>query len=312
MRLIALAAATFALSTSMALADWQPDGPIRLWIGFGAGGGTDTQGRALAKELGERQGWTVIPENKGGNDGAVMSSQLKSVEPDGQTLGFSIETTYTFTTIGNDNLSPEDFTYITTTAGSQLAIIVRASEGWTSLEDIQAAAEGGTDIVWANWGPQVQAVSELVARKLGISVNHLSTKGGRGAMDALMAMDANVAWGGGAQRALVDAGELLIVASGEDRPLDQAPDAPTLHDIGIDLTLGYRFVIVGPAGMDDEVRTTIADAVAEILNDPESETRKFIEKQYPPEPVVQSGDALTEHILATYEANVELMKTFAE
>lgn len=312
MKKLLLAAAALALSANAAMAEWQPDGPIRLWIGYAAGGGTDSQGRSLAKELEELKGWTVIPENKPGDDGTVMSAQLKSAAPDGQTLGFAIDTTYNFSTINLDNLSPEDFTYITTTAGSQVALLVRTESGWTSLEDLKQAALGGENIVWANWGPQVEAGSQLVARELGIEVNHLRTGGGRGTMNALVSMDANVAWGGGVQKPLVDAGELVILASGEGEPVQQAPDKPTLRDIGIDLDLGYRFIITGPAGMDDEVRDTIADAVAEVLSDPESETRQFIEKQYPPEVVVVSGDELRAEILDAFEANKKLIQTFAQ
>ncbi len=312
MKKLLLAAAALALSANAAMADWQPEGPIHLWIGYGAGGGTDTQGRSLAKELEELRGWKVIPENKPGDDGTVMSAQLKDAAPDGQTIGFAIDTTYNFSTINLDNLSPEDFTYITTTAGSQVGILVRTESGWTSLDDLKAAAESGENIVWANWGPQVEAGSELVARELGIEVNHLRTKGGRGAMNALVSMDANVAWGGGVQKPLVEAGELAILASGEGEPLQQAPDKPTLKDIGIDLDLGYRFIITGPADMDEEARDAIADAVAEVLSDPESETRKFIEKQYPPKVVVVSGDELRDQIMQAYEANKKLIQTFSK
>ena len=45
-----------SLVAAPAFADeWQPEGPIRLLIGFGAGGGTDTQARALVTELSEKQ-----------------------------------------------------------------------------------------------------------------------------------------------------------------------------------------------------------------------------------------------------------------
>ena len=91
-----------------------------------------------------------------------------------------------------------------------------------------------------------------------------------------------------------------------------APEKPTLQDLGIDLNLGYQYIITAPAGMDDEVRDEIAEAVAEILADPESETRQFIEKQYPPAPIVTQGEALREQILTTYESNVAMMQELAK
>ena len=91
-----------------------------------------------------------------------------------------------------------------------------------------------------------------------------------------------------------------------------APEKPTLKDAGVDLNLGYQYIITAPAGLPDDIRDEIAGVVAEILNNPESETRQFIEKQYPPAPIVTQGEALREQILTTYDANVEMMKALAE
>lgn len=304
--------ASLLLIAGPALAEWNPDGPIRLWIGYGAGGGTDVQGRTLAKEIEALRGWKILPENKAGEDGTVMSAQLKTEAPDGQTLGFAITTTYDFAPMNSDNLSPGDFTYITTTAGSQMAVLARSESGWQTLDDLKAAADNGEQIVWANWGTQVEAGAEIIARALGINVNHLRTKGGKGALNALVSMDANVGWGGGVQKPLVEAGVLTILASAETTPVALAPEKPTLRDLGIDLNLGYQYIITAPAGLPDEIRDEIAAVVAEILNNPDSETRQFIEKQYPPSPIVTQGEALRTQILTAYDANVEMMKALAE
>ena len=58
-RILMTTAATALLAAGPALAEWNPDGPIRLWIGYGAGGGTDVQGRTLAKEIEAKRGWQV-------------------------------------------------------------------------------------------------------------------------------------------------------------------------------------------------------------------------------------------------------------
>ena len=89
------------LAGGPAMAEWQPSGPINLWIGFGAGGGTDTQARTLVEELEERRGWKIVPSNKAGGGGAVMAAQLKEAPADGQTIGFAINTTFDFATLGS-------------------------------------------------------------------------------------------------------------------------------------------------------------------------------------------------------------------
>ena len=300
------------LTAGAAPAQWEPEGPISLWIGFGPGGGTDTQARTLTKELEELKGWRVIPENKEGGGGTVMAVQLKEAPADGQTIGFAINTTFDFATLGSENLSLDDFTPITTTAGSQVAILARADSGWETLEDMVEAAKSGTKIVWANWGDQVEAGSEIVAQHFGIPVNHLRAGGGRGSINALLAGDANVAWGGGVQKGLVDAGELVILASGEDEPLVQAPQKKTLQDYGIDYSFDYQFMLAGPKGMSEEARDAIAGAIGEILSNPESETRQFITKQYPPGPVLIAGDELADQLRENYEANKRLLEEVAE
>lgn len=301
--------AAFLLIAGPASADWEPKGPIKFWIGFGAGGGTDTQARALAEELQALKGWRIIPENKAGGGGAVMAAQLKNEPADGQTVGLAINTTFDFATIGNKNISIDDFTYITMTAGSQMAVLARADSGWKSLEDMVDAAKGGTKIVWANWGNQVQAGAEVVARHYGIQVNHLRGKGGKSAINALVAQDANVGWGGGVQGPLVAAGELVILASAEASPLVQAPNQKTLIDRGIISTgLGFQFLLAGPKGMDPAATKAIASAIHEVLSNPESKTAKFITKQYPPGPVMTSGDKLDKLLRSNQEANKELVK----
>lgn len=310
-KLLATTAVALSMIGAPAMAEWEPSGPINLWIGFGAGGGTDTQARTLVEELEALKGWRIIPDNKAGGGGTVMAAQLKNAPADGQTIGFAINTTFDFATLNSENLSLDDFTYITMTAGSQVGVLARTGSGWNTLEDMVAAAKGGEKIVWVNWGDQVEAGAEIIARHFGIEVNHLRAQGGRGALNALVAEDANVGWGGGVQRGLVEAGELVILASGEDAPLVQAPDGKTLRDYGIENSFSYQFMLAGPKGMSDEARDAIAGAIQEVLMDPDSKTRAFITKQYPPGPVLTSGDELTERLQQNLEANRELMKAVA-
>ena len=64
---IALAAMVSLMGTSSAaLAEWQPSGPIKLAIAFAAGGGADTISRQIADELQKRKGWEIIPQQTTG------------------------------------------------------------------------------------------------------------------------------------------------------------------------------------------------------------------------------------------------------
>jgi hypothetical protein len=58
----AIAAVTMLGTTTGALAEWKPNGPIKLMIAFAAGGGADTIARAVGDELQKRHGWEIQPQ----------------------------------------------------------------------------------------------------------------------------------------------------------------------------------------------------------------------------------------------------------
>ena len=309
---IAVAALALSQLALPAFADWAPSGPIKLLIGFGAGGGTDTQARLLATEIEARKGWRIIPENMDGAGGAVMAAHLKTLPPDGLTVGLALDSTFSFASIGNDTLELGDFTFIVTTAASQTGVIARKDSGWSTMADVAAAAQAGERIVWNNYSPQTELASEVIADKLGIEVNHVRGSGGKSGVDALVARDANLAWGGGAQRGLVDAGELVILLSAEDQPLVQNPDGQTVADLGISSTFGFKFVLAAPAGLPDAARDAIASAVAEVITDTGTETAAFIAKQYPPAAVVISGEELSRQLAQQLADNKAMLARFGQ
>ena len=90
LRTIFAAAAAITIASGAAMADWAPSGPLKLWIGFGAGGETDTLGRLIAKEVGDATGWNVVVENKPGGGGIAMFTQLATLPADGQTIGMGV------------------------------------------------------------------------------------------------------------------------------------------------------------------------------------------------------------------------------
>lgn len=92
--LSSLAAASAALVSTPAVA--QPkklgDRPIRLIVPFAAGGGVDVFARLLAEELRQKNGLTVVVENRPGANGSIGAHQVLNAEPDGTTLLFSAGT----------------------------------------------------------------------------------------------------------------------------------------------------------------------------------------------------------------------------
>ncbi|NKB63094.1 MAG: hypothetical protein GKR95_13560 [Gammaproteobacteria bacterium] len=84
-----LFAMTLAFSPAQA-DDWKPSGPLKLQIGFGAGGSTDTMGRVIAKVMKEQTGWNVIAENKTGGGGVAMFTGIARMPAKGNVIGMGV------------------------------------------------------------------------------------------------------------------------------------------------------------------------------------------------------------------------------
>src|SRR3954454_2690864 len=78
-----LAAATLS-PTSLQAQDW-PQKPIRILVGFGAGGGTDIAARIIAQPLQEILGQPVIVENRVGAGGMAAANAVAKAPKDGYT-----------------------------------------------------------------------------------------------------------------------------------------------------------------------------------------------------------------------------------
>ncbi|MCA3152297.1 MAG: tripartite tricarboxylate transporter substrate binding protein, partial [Rhodocyclaceae bacterium] len=83
----ALLAAAVACTAGSALAQapaW-PSKPVRIVVGFVPGGATDTIGRTVAQQLGERFGRTVVVENRAGASGTIAAEFVARAPADGYT-----------------------------------------------------------------------------------------------------------------------------------------------------------------------------------------------------------------------------------
>ena len=81
--IVALAAAVVAAGPTAA--EWPNDKPIRVLVGFGAGGGTDIVSRIIAPPLSELLHQTVVVENKPGAGGSIASAEVAKADKDGYT-----------------------------------------------------------------------------------------------------------------------------------------------------------------------------------------------------------------------------------
>ena len=78
--------ALLTFSGTSGFAQSWPAKPIRMVVGYAAGGGTDAAARGVAPRLGELLGQQVIVENRPGANGIVGAELVAAAAPDGYTL----------------------------------------------------------------------------------------------------------------------------------------------------------------------------------------------------------------------------------
>lgn len=310
--MVAGIAALGAMATEV-VADWAPNGPIKMMIAFRAGGGADTQARMIAEELEARHGWKVIPEQVTGKGGANLAVALKDEPNDGTVIGLAITDTFGYGMVaaGRKAYTQADFTPLTTTAGFQMGVVALTSKGWNSWGDVVAAAKGGEAIRFGAMSPRLADLAYLLGKANGVEFNIVMAKGGKGVMNGLNAGDMDIGWGAGIQTKAVLAGDMINLVSGISEPLAISPDAPLMTDVGVEFNSDGFFMFTAPAGLPDEARNAIASAIGDIVNDPSTKANGLLVRAFGG-PKVIAGKELDALLVAEEAAAEGLLKAAAE
>lgn len=311
--LAAALTAVAAVSPLAVAADWTPPGPIKMMIAFKAGGGADTQARMIAEELEARHGWTIIPEQVTGKGGAVLAAALKDEPADGSAIGILVTESLGYNMIAakNAGYSQADFTPLTTTAGFQMGVVALTSKGWSTFDDMIAAARGGQELRFGAMSPRLADLAYLLGKAHGVDFNIVMVRGGKGVMNGLNAGDLDAGWGAGIQAKAVKAGDMVNLASGLSTRLVVSPDAPTMAELGVDFNADGYFMFAAPDGIPDEAREALSSAIAAVVMDENTQAGGFIRKAFGGPVVIQGAEL--EALLAADEAtSAELMKAASE
>lgn len=305
---IGLAIAAFSFAQP-AQAEWKPSGPIKVMIGFKAAGGTDTQGRLIFEEIGKRKGWKTIITNIAGKGGGNMLSQLMSEPADGLTIGMAVDSSVTYLPLVSKKIkySVDSFTYLITTAPTQMAIVARKDKGWKSIDDLIAYAKAGNKVSIASMSPRLDDGVYVLSNKYGVKLNKVSVKGGKGSMNAIIAGDVDAGWGAGIQGKLVRAGTVVNLISAENKRLVLSPDIPTMRELGMPFQFGVKFLTMAPKGLPADARKAIADAIYDVVNDKSTKAHQFISKNFGPPPLV-TGAKLDAQMKANVDESKALLK----
>ncbi len=267
------AAVLCALSLPAEAQVW-PAKPLRIVVPWPPGGSADMIARLLGEQLAETLRQNVYVENRPGASGMVGSAAVAHSDADGYTFVISgipshVIAPATSTSAGFDPL--RDFTHIAYVGGSPIVVTAHASLGVGSFADLLALARAGgssTGYVSPGVGSLGHMVGEYLARKENLALEHVPYKGGVQAVTDLIAGHVKVGimtWT--TSRPHIRSGKLRALAVSSARRLPEAPDLPTLKELGYsDLVATTWWAFSGPAKLPGEIVVRLNREINQALD----------------------------------------------
>ena len=280
-----------------------PDKPIKIIIGFPAGGPLDAHIRLLVDRLQSALGQTVIVDYKAGAGGTVGAQFVAQSLPDGYTLllantGTMVINPAIYTKAPYDTL--RDFQPIARTAQQPLALIVNKDVAANSLKELIAYAKanpGKLNYGSAGNGGISHLVPEMLKSETGIFMVHIPFKGSAPAFTYLIAghvqfMAESVPQA--ANYAKQDKVKALAVTSAKRNAA--LPNTPTVIETGVaNLEVVGFYGILAPKGTPPDVTNKLSQAFKDTLESPEIQ-KKMIEQGA--DPAYLNADQFTKFLAA--------------
>ena len=264
--LFLLAASGAALAQSPAY----PSRPVRLIVGFAAGGPSDIVARIVAQQLTERMGRPFVVENRAGATGMIGAEVVAKAPPDGHALYLASQTThavapYMYSKAPYDPI--RDFAAVSLVAHNPLLCTTHPSLGVKSIKELIALAKarpGDLNFATGGQGSSPHMSVELLKSMTGIKMVAIHYKGDGAAISDLLGGQVPIMFASIAGLLPhTKTGKLRGIAVTGAKRSTIAPEFPTVAESGLkDYEVVTWFGILTTAGTPGE---TVNRLSAEIV-----------------------------------------------
>jgi tripartite-type tricarboxylate transporter receptor subunit TctC len=258
-------------------AETWPQKPVRVTVGFAAGGNIDNLARTTCARLSEVFGQQFVVENRVGAMGTLAANDAARAQPDGYTLFWAgTGTVSIFPAMGGR--TPYDpakaFAPVSVIGTSPQVLIVNPKLPINNVAEFVAYVKARPkELAYAGGGGPGSVSNLLMAlflKRAGLQMNPVSYKGTAPALTDII---------GGHVPAMfiplpealpqAEAGKIRILATSDDKRAKQAPKVPTIAESGFP---GFRGVswngMLAPAGTPKEIVERIAAEFVRAAKDP--------------------------------------------
>jgi tripartite-type tricarboxylate transporter receptor subunit TctC len=290
-----IAAVLLGAIASSAWAQAYPSKPVKIVVGYPAGGASDLAARIISQKLAVQLGQAVVVENRPGNASNIGADAVAKSAPDGYTLLLG-----TISLSVNPSLYPKmtydpqkDLTAISMISSTPFLLVVNPKAPYNTTRDLLDAArtsKTGIDYATAGNGSGSHLFTELLSSLAGVKLTHIPYKGAAPAMNDVLGNQVSVFFDNIITTLpMVKAGKLRALAVSTRQRSRVAPEIPTLAESGVpgfDATAWFG--LFAPAGTPQDVIARLNHEVVEAVKDP-TVSEKLL--QLGAEPISMSPEA---------------------
>ena len=265
-----------AAFSGQAQAQGFPSKPVRIVVGFAAGGSTDKLARVMSKRMGELLGQSVVVENRPGAAGNLAAEVVAGAPADGYTLFM--------TTLSSQAINPhlysklrfdpvKSFEPISLVAKYPLLLVVAPQLKVNSVQELIAYVKKSDQQSFfssAGSGSPAHLAGEMFKARTGANLQHVPYKGGSPALLAVMANEAQFAFETiPSAIGQTKGGKLKPLAVSSSARSTAAPELPTLQEEGLSQFVVTSWAgLVAPAGTPRDVLEKLNQATQQTLATP--------------------------------------------
>ena len=252
-----------------------PDRPVRIVVGFAAGGAPDLSARIFAQKLTSPLGTPFIVENRTGSAGNIASDQVAGAAPDGHTLLLGADSQFAINPHLYSNVTDplKVLTPVASLVSNQFYLAIHPGLPVKSFPAfIDYARKANPPLVYgsAGNGSQGHLSMEMLKKRAGIDLLHVPYRGAGQAIVGAIGGEVQVIMSGSATVPQIKAGKVRGLAVTTPQRLAELPDLPAIAEF----YPGYEVVIwlglFTTAGTPNPVILRLREAIDRILADPDT------------------------------------------
>jgi tripartite-type tricarboxylate transporter receptor subunit TctC len=314
--LAALVISIVGLPPSLFAQDW-PKQPIRIVVGFGAGGGTDIAARIVAQPLSELLGQPVVVENRVGGGGTTAAEAVARAPKDAYTAlmmsNAHAVSAAVYKTLRYDPIA--DFQMVSMVGTAGLVLVTTPNFPAKDLKEVIAQAKanpGKLNFGSPGVGTTQHFAAEYMKQLAGLDIQHVPYRSTPAALTGLIAGEVQlVVELVQTVQAQIQAGTLRAIAVTSPQRFPAVPDIPTFAESGLpgyDVTswYGLSFPAGTPSGIVERTNTALRSLLAtEAVRTQILKVGALVRSSTPDELKAHIAEEITKWKAVREKANIE-------